>query len=536
MIRPVRAIALLALFAAAGDGSTAAAVPSHSTFELRARSNIVDGYRLPPNSSFNSKTPVLNDAGTIGFSLIAVGGGNAGLFTGGAGDGAVVYTAPDERLLEDPSINAEGELAFDQFDVLSDGIYVHDPASGKTVQAIPAVTFSIATSADIFDDGRIAYRASAGGPQSWRVFSDGAEAVWAFEGGPIAFLFTPSSRAGLVAGKVRLGSTAGSSPDELRLYDGPGSFAVIAADDDGDPRSLYVGFDNGVWLAPDGRVAFVADLAGGGRGVFLSDGATTTTIATTAHPGVSAISFFRPAANAAGLVAFRGTDAAGLDAIFAGDGTALSRVVGEHDLVPTDLGAARIDQHDDSVVFGGGLGINGRGDIAFNASLTPPDNPMIEWGSGMFVALADGPAAPPPVPDGDTVPGMPLRAGKASGGAQLTVEWDVATCTGEQYDLLLGDLDTVGDPAIGDAACDLGTSGSAVVPMPPGDVFFVIVSETSAGVESGHGVDSTGTPRPSSGVGFCGIVEQSLEGSCPSAKSGQVSHFNIGAPRCCNAM
>jgi hypothetical protein len=33
------------------------AVPAYDTFELQARANIVDGFNLLANSSFNSKTP-----------------------------------------------------------------------------------------------------------------------------------------------------------------------------------------------------------------------------------------------------------------------------------------------------------------------------------------------------------------------------------------------------------------------------------------------------------------------------------------------
>jgi len=75
-----------------------------------------------------------------------------------------------------------------------------------------------------------------------------------------------------------------------------------------------------------------------------------------------------------------------MEAIFAGDGTDLVRVIGEHDLVTTDLGTGRIDQHDGSVVFGGALSINARGDIAFSAGLTPENDNQVEWGSGIFIA------------------------------------------------------------------------------------------------------------------------------------------------------
>ena len=65
------------------------------------------------------------------------------------------------------------------------------------------------------------------------------------------------------------------------------------------------------------------------------------------------------------------TDAAGLDAVFVGDGRRLVRLVGEHDLVATDLGTGRIDQNDGSVTFGGSPAIDPAGSVAFAATLSP---------------------------------------------------------------------------------------------------------------------------------------------------------------------
>ena len=333
----------------------------------------------------------MNNDGTISFSLITVGGGASGLFIGAGGTGEVVYSAPGDFFFSDPSINAAGFVAVEQFDLFSDGIFVHDPVSGQTDLEIPADTFNASSGETIDGAGNIGFRAGDFSGNAW-VVKDADSSVltpYAEEGGGIAFLFTPSFDGNHgIGGKVRLGSTSGSSPDEIRLYDAPGSFTVVASDVDADAASPFAGFDNSISLASDGRVAFIASLVGGGRGVFLTDGSTVTEIATTADPKLSGISFFHPAANADGLVAFRGTDAAGLDAVFVGDGNTLVPVIREHDLVKIDLGLARIDQHDGSVTFGGSVEINDRGDIAFNATLTPADNDQIEWGSGMFIAYA----------------------------------------------------------------------------------------------------------------------------------------------------
>jgi hypothetical protein len=300
----------------------------------------------------------------------------------------------------------------------------------------------------------------------------------------------------------------------MRVYSGPGAFTVVARDVNAEPLSTFAGFDNAAFLTDAGHVAFIADIVGGGRGVFLASASEVVTIATLAHPDVSEIAFFRPVANSGGLVAFRGRDGAGLHAVFVGDGLELRRVIGEHDLVPTDLGTGRIDQHDSSVVFGGSLSINARGDVAFNAALTPENNPMIEWGSGMFIAYADAATGSPPVPDGHTVPGQPLRVAK-TGGLDLAVTWDASRCPAGEYNLFAGDLADVAMLALDAAACSLGTSGSATFTPPPGEVFFFIASESRTGVEGNHGFQSDGSPRPSSGVGFCGTVEQATDASCP---------------------
>jgi hypothetical protein len=502
----------MVFFATLSVASAAIAATPYSVIELQARSNIVDGFNLPAASSFNSKTPALNESREIAFSLIVVGGANPGLFVGLGGVGSVVYSGPSGRVLSDPSINAEGFVAFDQSDLFSEGIFVFDPVTLDTLLTVPADSFDFTAGQDITDDGRIGFRAGdSGGSRSWQMFDDGTLTTFATEGGNVAYLFTASTNnMHRIGGKVRLNHTGGNAPDEIRVYDGPGSFSVVAEDVDADIGSPYASFDNSPYLTDDGRVAFIADTVSGDRGVYLTDGTTTVAIATEADPQVSGISFFS-ASSSNGLVAFRGTDGAGLDAIFVGDGATLYRAVGEHDLVETDLGTARIDQHDSSVVFGGAVGINARGDIAFNAALTPEDDNQIEWGSGMFVAFAN--SSPPPVPDGWFI-GDPMTVARSGFGNALVIRWDSSTCPADDTNLFFGDLSEVSSGTVSSARCSLGAAGPALVVPPAGDVFFLLASENTTGVESGHGVDSNGVPRPFSGVGHCDVLEQSLEGVC----------------------
>ena len=383
---------------------TIADLPTYDNFQLQARSNIVDGFNLPSGSSFNSGTPVLNDSGQVAIRLVTVGtSGQAGLWFGEDGFGTIVYTAPPGPIFSDPSMNASGQTIVEQSDTGgTDGVFLYDPANGDFGLRIPpggtSNTLFFSTEY-IADDGSIAWR-SRNGSSDYAYFAeiDNVQVRYVATvdidpASPYSFLFSPSTNNALeMAGKVRLGNAGqfnNSQPDEIRIFQSDGSSTLIAADDDGDPKSPYTGFDNSISLNDNGQVAFITNLASGGRGVFVSDGNNTTEIATTNNAALSAIDFFPPSINNSGIVAFRGKDAAGLDAVFVGDGQEFIRLIGEHDLINIDLGTARIDQHDNSVTFGGAVDINNNGDVAFQCTLTPENNNQVEWGSGLFIAYAD---------------------------------------------------------------------------------------------------------------------------------------------------
>jgi hypothetical protein len=303
--------------------------------------------------------------------------------------------------MSDCSLNAAGVAVFPLTFTVTDGLYFYDAGSGTSglLTSLP-IGSSAWTGAEINAGGQTAFRASFTGQHAW-VSYDGevnppyhALEIGLVPTSPYWYLYTPSfNNQRLIAGKTSL--AADHDADQIILCDVAAVCQVLVEDVDADPTSPYASFANSVSLTNDNRIAFNANLVGGGAGVFLTDGATTVTIATTAEPEISAIDAFPPRANDHGQVVFRAFDGAGLMAIFVGDGGELVRVVTEHDLVPTDLGEGRVDQHDGSVVFGGAPDINNAGDVAFVAALTPADNNQIEWGSGLFIAygsliFADG--------------------------------------------------------------------------------------------------------------------------------------------------
>ncbi len=391
--------------------SATAQVPTYSTFELQARSNFSangPSFNLPGDTFFGNATPAINDNAFVAFRCDVVAGSTGqSLWFGGGGNGALVYDTPADGLVSDPTVNNANLVIAEQFFTSPDGIIFYDDSDSSsglyTDRPIGASSWS---SPDVNNLGNVGYRAGFSGSGNAYYIWNGISAVFivgdanADALSPYSFLFTPSfNDNNKIAGKVRLGGasqTGNERPDQIRLFSSNGSSILIAEDRDSNPASPYTAFDNSVGLADNDLVAFTANLFAGGRGVFVSDGSTTTTIATTSTPDVTNIEFFSPAVNTDGLVAFRAFDGSGLRAVFVGDGATLRKVVREHDTLPSDLGTARIDQHDASPVFGGSIRINSSGDIAFHCGLTPPRNNQIEWGGAIYVAYADQP--PPPCP------------------------------------------------------------------------------------------------------------------------------------------
>ncbi|MEO6688193.1 MAG: hypothetical protein ABIS07_03425, partial [Dokdonella sp.] len=148
--------------------------------------------------------------------------------------------------------------------------------------------------------------------------------------------------------------------------------------------------DNSLALSDNGAIAVIAVRASDNRRVVLrTSGATTTEIAVADAGGtIKELDSFAPAINDSGWVAFRAKDANG-QAIYVGDGHAIVRVIGNGDIVQTDLGTAQLGQNNASdPVFAGKPAINANGDIAFVAGVYPQGDNQTEWGSGVFVAYA----------------------------------------------------------------------------------------------------------------------------------------------------
>jgi len=120
---------------------------------------------------------------------------------------------------------------------------------------------------------------------------------------------------------------------------------------------------------------------------------------------------------------------------------------------------------------------------------------------------------PPPVPDGSF--GTSMKASRSGGNISLT--WDVATCSGADYHVLYGALSSVSTYAISGSYCGLGVSGTQTWPgVPAGSLWFVLVADDDVSTEGSWGTATGGGQRGGTSVsGQCGMATRSNAGTCP---------------------
>ncbi len=402
--------ASLLLAAIIGSGSARAEVPTYSTFELQARSNLLvndNGWNLPPGSSFNSISPSINNDGKVAFpvQIVPINGNQSstgvGLWFGANGVGGIValHESPVDGISDRVSINVNGQVAYYTWE---DGSsyrvrrFDEQTSTSSIVSTLPITPTSF-NGHVINNAGVIGYRAGLGSGSGLASTGSGSSVLHIVdsnvEAGPYAYIYTPAMNGQrLIASKVSIGDF---NHNEIRSFASNGSYTTLAVDSATDSGSAYNRFDNGLAYNNAGQVAVVVRLeAGSTRALYRftpnGSGIDAVEIARVEPSGtIRAIDSFAPAMNNNGLVVFRARDANG-QAIYAGDGTTLVRVIGKADAVATDLGPGRIGQHIDDPsswpIFSGNPTVNDAGDIAFIAALHPEGDTQIEWGTGVFVA------------------------------------------------------------------------------------------------------------------------------------------------------
>ena len=366
------------------------------TFVLQARSSEDPAdpsgtYLVPPGASAKNASPTINDKGDVAIDLITA-DDIEHVFTGGK----VRFSGPDpDATISGTSINEAGDVVFDVWNgATGNGVYTYSAASGEAtfLSSEPLGAESWGNVSNRPSSGKIGVRPSGGGNRYLGFLDADGFTKLAVETGtspssPYSYIFGPEfDRAGRAAAKVQLASGG----NDIRIFALGATPVVVAQDHDANAASPYVSLDNGLGFNEVGQVTFVAKV-GASRGVYLTDGTHTTTIASEGAADVAQITYFTPVVNDAGTVAFRGFDKAGNNAIWIGNGTTLAKVVTAGDVLPSDQGDAAAlpeiaSDATNTTVFGGGLAINAKGQIAFLAALASSSSRSTRLGTGFYVA------------------------------------------------------------------------------------------------------------------------------------------------------
>lgn len=380
-----------------------ASLPEYKAPEILARANIGTGYNLPEMSFLSNTCPVINNRGDVSFKLMAFGGeNNQGLWVkkGSEENGKIVYTAPEMRLLTDPSLNDKGQIAFNQYDDgVTDGIFTLDADTDIVSQVLKPEREDIAyyTYPQVLTNGKVYFRATNQDNVRSYYKYDGstlksiiAEGVTSY-GQKSSYLFKPYlNDNGAMTFKRRIGE-AGEwderNPDEILVLKptGSGSYesVVIAKDKDGDADSKFLGFTNSSSISKSGMIAFTAILEDNSKAIILSKEGQLTNLVIEKNDDISEIELFAPKVNEQGLVVFRAKDMDGKRGIYVTSIEGTKKLVGEGDEIMTDLGLGKILSNPNFPGFGGDVDMNDHGEIVFYCLVMGAKDNQ-EWGSAVF--------------------------------------------------------------------------------------------------------------------------------------------------------
>jgi hypothetical protein len=123
-----------------------------------------------------------------------------------------------------------------------------------------------------------------------------------------------------------------------------------------------------------------------------------------------------------------------------------------------------------------------------------------------------GDGAPPPIPDGASVPGQPLLVSR--NGTSVDLSWDATSCPPAEvnvYSGALGDYTTFTD-----GSCGLPPTGSATLPIPD-DTWFLVVATDGTSTDGSWSRTATGTELTYTGASaVCPAMTTHQDGgTCP---------------------
>ena len=121
-------------------------------------------------------------------------------------------------------------------------------------------------------------------------------------------------------------------------------------------------------------------------------------------------------------------------------------------------------------------------------------------------------AGPPPIPDGASVPGVPLTV--APSGANLSLSWDAASCPPAAVNIYWGNLGNFASFAGG--FCGQAPSGSATITLPD-NVWFLLAGTNGGSTDGSWSRDQLGNEKSYAGASAScpSITQHVTNNNCP---------------------
>lgn len=386
-----------------------ATIPSYGHPQILARANINEGLNLPAMTFLNNTNPIINNRSDVIFKVLILEGRNdQALWVKKLEDkkGAIIYAAPDERFMTDPSMNESGQITFNLYDEgVTEGVFILDSKTSNVEQVVNPDDYPLLfyTYPQIKNNGQIYFRATDDSDErSYFNFNEGKINKIISEGKDnlglkSAYLFKPSiNESGLIAFKSRQGEKGQwdeRNPDQIILIEPSKDvlslvpkMTIIARDKDSESRSIFKSFGNNVSLSKNGMVSFFAIVDDSEHNIkkalFLFKENILTQIAIEGKNDISEIDFSTLKMNEAGTVVFRAKDKNGRFCIYLADSLEIKKIIGEGDEVLTDVGSGTILSNPNYPAFNGEVDMNDHGEIVFNCLVVDADNK--ELGSAIY--------------------------------------------------------------------------------------------------------------------------------------------------------
>lgn len=194
-----------------------------------------------------------------------------------------------------------------------------------------------------------------------------------------AYIFYPIiGPEGEIVMKTRDDSYAESAPDRLWVYNK--DWKVILEDRDANPESKWKSFRHQLSVEGDKVLAIATDDTG--EALILIDQGKVEVIAR-AGKDLSSFDGFGVKMRA-GTIVVRGEDLERKKAVYVKDEGPFRKLLAQGDIVHTDMGPGKVHYQDRHAIFYGAPGLDEKGNVYLQATLTDPDHPQTLMGVGLI--------------------------------------------------------------------------------------------------------------------------------------------------------